>query len=150
MEQYKRLKQKDMDNAEIMQRLKAIAEKQPKELTAEERAFVEEQAAFLGLGIANRQCKNCYRDAAIVVYNTLKERAEEAEKAATPTTLEEKPREYELKKGVDVVFQGIRVCEATLTDELAVSLLESGFAPYYFADEEKAAAVAGGQYEYFR
>lgn len=42
-------------------------------------------------------------------------------------------RQYVLKKGVDVLFNGLRINDATLTDELAAQIIEQGFATYWFA-----------------
>jgi hypothetical protein len=41
-------------------------------------------------------------------------------------------RAYVLRKGVDVIFGGIRINEATITDDLARKVLARGFERKYF------------------
>ena len=48
----------------------------------------------------------------------------------TSATPEQK---FELKKGVDVIFAGMRINDATLTDDLARKIIKLGFNKRYFA-----------------
>ena len=51
---------------------------------------------------------------------------------------EEQPeaRKYALVPGTDVLFRGLRINEATLTDEIAKTILSQGFPLYLFARYE--------------
>lgn len=74
------------------------------------------------MGIAlNTKCPNCYVDAASIIYSRLPKIEDEAHHDG-----------YELNDGVDVTFGGIRVCAATLTDEMAQTILAAGFPKYLF------------------
>ena len=46
--------------------------------------------------------------------------------------IENDPRRYILRPNLDVIFDGIRVNAATLTDELAEHLIERGFERRFF------------------
>ncbi len=71
----------------------------------------------------NTNCRNCYIDACISIYNLLKN-----DKKVTTAT----EQKFILKKGVDVLFCGIRINDATLTDDLARKIIKLGFNKEYF------------------
>lgn len=73
----------------------------------------------------NTNCRNCYIDACVSIYNLLKN-----DMKVTSATPEQK---FELKKGVDVIFAGMRINDATLTDDLARKIIKLGFNKRYFA-----------------
>lgn len=90
-------------------------------LTAKEREFIVEHAVKNDLQI-NTLCKECYKDAAIVLYGIYK-----------PKDADEKDgRLWVLRKGLDVIFNGKRINEATLTDTLAYKIVEQGFPTRFF------------------
>lgn len=72
----------------------------------------------------NTNCRNCYVDACVSIYNLLKNY-----KNVTATATEQK---FEFKKGVDVIFAGMRINDATLTDDLARKIIKLGFNKEYF------------------
>lgn len=109
---------------EILERVERMA-KDPKEITAEDRAFLREVAPQLGVEIKNTRCKDCYADAAILCVLKCREQLQPEE--------DEDGRQYVLKKGVDLYFGTIRVNEVTLTDELAERIISQGFEKKYFA-----------------
>ena len=113
-----------MENVqEILERVERIA-KDPKTITAEDRAFLREVAPQLGVTIKNTRCKDCYTDAAILCVLKCREQLQPEK--------DEDGRRYVLKKGVDVYFGTIRVNEVTLTDELAERIIAKGFERKYF------------------
>lgn len=115
-----------MENVqEILKRVERIA-KDPKTMTAEDRAFLREVAPELGVTIKNTRCKDCYTDAAILC-------AIGCKKMLAPENPQDDPRRYILKSGVDLYFGSIRVNEITLTDELAERIIAKGFERKYFA-----------------
>lgn len=111
----------NMENVqEILERVERMA-KDPKTITAEDRAFLREVGPQLGVEIKNKRCKDCYTDAAILCALKCRELLTE------PKEKETDGRRYVLKKGVDVYFGTIRVNEVTLTDELAERIIARGF-----------------------
>lgn len=131
---------------EVLERLKKIAEMLPEEIGAEEKQFVQDQAAGAGVKInVRRNCKNCYIDAAVQIYDKLKRRAEgeeaqaeseaptESEKQAeseTPTE-SEKPKPLRLRAGVDVFYLGMRINAATSQEDLQ-KIKAQGFPAHFF------------------
>lgn len=95
--------------------------------TKTEKLVLETEAQERGIAL-NRQCPNCYVDAAAQIYASLPE----------PATESASERKWVLRKGVDVLFGGIRVNEATLTDELAERIVARGFCKMFFATYPKA------------
>lgn len=89
--------------------------------TAEEKRVIAAECEARGIGL-NAKCANCYIDAAAIIYNQLPE-----------PDPEENGREWVLRDGVDVTFGGIRVCAATITDELADGIVALGFELSFFA-----------------
>lgn len=88
--------------------------------TADERKTIREVCKEMDIKL-NTKCPNCYIDAASIIYSRI----------PAPEASEEHGA-YELKDGTDVTFGGIRVCAATLTDELAQNILAAGFPKYLF------------------
>lgn len=112
---------------EVIEELRRIGGLNPADLTTDDKRFIKEQAAAVGLQFSPRSaCKSCYVDAAIVIYNKLKQ----AQPA--PETTNEKPRLWVLKDGVDVTWRGIRINAATITDEKAEQYIRSGFPRKFF------------------
>lgn len=115
-----------MINETTKKRLREIAEKLTSEVTQDDKDFVLETAAELGIQISVRgNCKMCYVDGAILCYKKIVEN-EAAENAVTDT------RKYILKPNTDVWFGSIRVNEATLTDEMAEKIIAKGLQKKYF------------------
>lgn len=106
-------------------RIKAIAGKMPDDLTKAEKTFVKKMAAGNGVSIKNRNCKNCYIDAAVQIYAKMRRAASEVET----------PSQFILRDGVDVIFQGVRVNAGTITDDIAKDLISRGFNKDFFVCE---------------
>lgn len=103
----------------LHEKMKALAEKG--KLTAKEREFVVKYAVENGIQL-NTLCKDCYRDAAIQLYSIYKPKEEAKENGSA----------YQLRDGLDVLFNGLRINEATLTDKLAKRILKQGFPERFF------------------
>lgn len=116
-----------MESTELHDFLRKVANKLPSELTANDKQMLTELAAKYGVSLHPRgNCKMCYIDAAVILYNKLTEKHQKQ-------TLKNDPRRFVLKAGVDVYFGGLRVNDATLTDALAEKILKRGFDKRYFA-----------------
>lgn len=114
-----------MQKEEITERLREICNKAVKELTSEDIEFVTTLAGFHNVDIKRRGCKSCIVDAAVAVYKILTNGEDEEPK--------DDARKYVLRDGVDVLFNGIRINAATLTDKMAAALIEEGFDTSLFA-----------------
>lgn len=88
---------------------------------ADEKKTIAEECEARGIKL-NQKCANCYIDAAAIIYTQLPEQEKE-----------EDGRKWVLRPGVDVTFGGVRVCEATITDELAEKIVARGFSKMFFA-----------------
>lgn len=119
-----------MESKDIKAYLRKVANKLPSEITTDDKEAVRDLCATYGVDLsARRNCKQCYIDAAVVIFNMIEE-SEQAKAIATDK------RRYILKPNVDVYFGGIRVNAATLTDEMAASLLKRGFDKRFFCKYE--------------
>lgn len=96
----------------------SVAEGEP--LTAEQKADIEAEAENRGVHI-NKRCSSCYRDA--LIQFIIQDRKAEQETEERKSNM----RYWVLRKGLDVIFRGVRVNEATLTDALALRLHRAGF-----------------------
>lgn len=106
---------------ETRNRLRAIAERGAQ--TQEDKQFIKETAAALGVEFTPRpRCKNCYADTALILWRKLAENEQQDD-----------GREWVLRPRVDILFSGVRVNEATLTDERAAHLVALGLPLSFFA-----------------
>lgn len=112
-----------MEEKDILIFCKRVVNK--KALTRKEREYIIELCKKYNISL-NNNCRNCYIDACVSIYNLLKN----DKNITTDTATEQK---YILKKGVDVLFGGIRINNATLTDNLARKIIKLGFNTKYFA-----------------
>lgn len=107
----------------IISRLKEIAAKTASQVTKADKEFIREYAGLYGVELPKEKpnCKSCYVDAAVQIYKAIKD-------------AEPKPtnRKYVLRDGVDVIWRGIRINEASVTDELAADWIANGFPSVYF------------------
>jgi hypothetical protein len=94
----------------IIKQLKEIAGKTANQVTKADKDFIREYASQYGVELPKDKpnCKSCYVDAAVQIYKAIKD--------AEPKPTE---RKYILRDGVDVIWRGIRINEASVTDELA-------------------------------
>lgn len=109
-----------MEKQELLEQLKAIVQGGSSALNSEKKQLIISTAEELGVKIAKTNCKDCLIDAAVQCYDKLKE--SEPEDNA----------EYILHDGVDLLFGGVRINAATLTDELARDIVARGFALKWF------------------
>lgn len=115
-----------MNYNEIKSKLREIVDTPASALTPEQKAAVREYAKTFGVEFKPKpRCASCYHDAAMEIWERVKE---EESKENVP----EDTRKYILKPGVDLFFGSIRVNEVTLTDELAEQILARGFNRKYF------------------
>lgn len=109
------------------ERIREIAGKDPRALTDDDKSFIRDLSAEMGMEFAaKKRCSNCYIDQAIIIWREMAKLPEEQPEA----------RKYALVPGTDVLFRGLRINEATLTDELAKTILSKGFPLYLFARYE--------------
>lgn len=107
----------------IISRLKEIAGKTANQITKADKEFIRQYADRYGVGLPKDKpnCKSCYVDAAVQIYKAIKD--------AEPKPTD---RKYVLRDGVDVIWRGIRINEASVTDELAEKWIANGFPKVYF------------------
>ena len=104
-----------MENLEIYEKMKALAESAT--MSDEDKALIVDTCKELGIEFRpSSRCKNCYRDAATQCAIALKKAAGMEEVSAEG---------LRLKKGVDILVNGSRLNEATLTPEWLDWLLSS-------------------------
>lgn len=120
-----------MSNQELQELCKRVVNRGRS--SAEEKAVIAEECKARGIEL-NTRCPNCYIDAAALIFSQLnvsevREHAPEVKEQAP----EEDGRKYVLRSGVNVLCNGVHVCEATITDELAEKLVAVGFPLIYFA-----------------
>lgn len=107
----------------IIKQLKEIAAKSANQVTKADKEFIRQYASQYGVELPKEKpnCKSCYVDAAVLIYKAIKN--------AEPKPTE---RKYVLRDGVDVIWRGIRINEASVTDELAEKWIANGFPSVYF------------------
>lgn len=104
--------------------LKRIAALSTASVGETEKAFIKALAEEWGVDIGvKKNCKSCYIDAAIMIYKKIKDSEEPQQDNGAI---------WKLKKGIDVIWNGIRINAATITDEKAVKYIKCGFPIFYF------------------
>lgn len=78
-------------------------------------------------------CNDCYRDQAVVLWRFLAEQ----------DAMQDKTRKYVLRAGIDVIWLGIRINAATLTDEKAAEYIKRGFPKHFFCK------INGKKFDYY-
>lgn len=112
----------------VLDRLKDIASKRPKDITDNDKVFVSRLAEGLGITLRLKtRCANCYIDGALQLYAHLNKAQKKTDNGHA----------YQLHEGVDVFFGSIRVNNSTLTDELAEQIVKKGFSTDYFCKMPK-------------
>lgn len=110
----------------MKQELREIVNTPARKVTNEQRERVREIATELGVAIPEKtRCNSCWIDTALMCYNELEYRT-------ATTGASNDRRKYILKPNVDLLFGGIRINAATLTDELAEHIIKRGFETKYF------------------
>lgn len=93
-----------------------------KRFSTTEKEFLKAEAEKVGIKFEDRKnCSNCFQDLALEIY------AKQNKKADTQSEAE-----YILKQGTDIRFinTGIRVNEATFTNEIGAMLVRKGLTKY--------------------
>lgn len=111
---------------QIKLQLRQIVNTSARNLSKEQKDFIRETALELRVELpAKNRCNSCWIDTALACYNKIEE-----SEAHVETNNE---RAFVLKPNVDVIFGGIRINAATLTDDLARRILARGFERKFFA-----------------
>lgn len=119
-------------------KLREIAAKSAKQVTNEDKEFIRNLAPRYGVELPKEKpnCKSCYVDAAIAIYKAIKD-TQKAEQANNPQQEEKQAKSQEnglkLKAGVDVIWRGVRINEASATSENLRAWVNNGF-PIRFCD----------------
>lgn len=114
---------KSMEKEEIILRVRDIVNKPASELTGEDKLFLQSAAEQVGVEVTSRTgCKKCWHELAMQVAIKLKKHDQS----------EQEERAFVLKDGVDLLFGGVRINAATITDDLARHIIARGFSTKYF------------------
>ena len=122
---------------QTINKLREIAGKSAKQVTNEDKYFIRDLAPRYGVELPKEKpnCKSCYVDAAVAIYKAIKD-AQNAEQVNNTQETKEPAKSQEnglkLKAGVDVIWRGVRINEASVTDELAARWIANGFPKMYF------------------
>lgn len=109
-----------MSEQELRELCERVAKR--RKTSSEEKTVIAAECRERGIEL-NTKCPNCYVDAAVLIYSQLPKREQP----------EETGRKWILRPGIDVTFGGIRICAATITDELAEDIVARGFSKMLFA-----------------
>lgn len=111
------------DMEQTISRIREIAAKSASQVTNDDKNFIRNLAPRYGVQLPKEKpnCKSCYVDAAVQIYKAIKD--------AEPKPAD---RKYVLRDGVDVIWKGIRINAASVTDELAEEWISNGFPKVYF------------------
>lgn len=100
-------------------------------LTKDDKIFIKTSALELGRPAPVGSCKSCYIDSAILLVQEIERQEEqeptevEAEEVETPTEPGNEERKILIKKGVDIIVNGVRVNRYTVkTDAHAKALMK--------------------------
>lgn len=123
---------------QTINKLREIAAKSAKQVTNEDKGFIREIAPRYGVELPKEKpnCKSCYVDAAVIIYRTIKaaqnyEQVNNTQETKEPSKSQENG--LKLKAGVDVIWRGMRINEASATAENLRAWVDNGF-PIRFCD----------------
>ena len=112
-----------MEKEEIILRVRDIVNKPASELTGEDKLFLQSAAEQVGVELTGRTgCKRCWHELAMQIAIELKKHDQSGQDG----------RAFVLKDGVDLLFGGVRINAATITDDLARHIIARGFPTKYF------------------
>lgn len=123
---------------QTINKLREIAGKSAKQVTNEDKDFIRDLAPRYGVELPKEKpnCKSCYVDAAVAIYKAIKD-AQNAEQVNNPKETKQPAKSKEnglkLKAGVDVIWRGVRINEASATAENLRAWVNNGF-PISFCD----------------
>ena len=130
--------QKNFEIMEHINKLREIAAKSANQVTNEDKEFIRDIAPRYGVELPKEKpnCKSCYVDAAVAIYKAIKD-AQNAEQVNTPQetkgTAKSQENGLKLKDGVDVIWRGVRINEASATEDNLREWVNNGF-PIRFCD----------------
>lgn len=114
-------------------RLLEIINNGANKLTKDDKIFIKTTALELGLNTPAGTCKSCYIDNAVLLVQEIERKEEELENAQpgedvrveAPTEPGAEERKIYIKKGVDIIVNGVRVNRYTVkTDAHAKALMK--------------------------
>lgn len=123
---------------QTISKLRDIAAKSAKQVTNDDKEFIRDLAPRYGVELPKEKpnCKSCYVDAAVSIYKAIKH-AQNAEQVNNSQEQKEPAKSQEnvlkLKAGVDVIWRGVRINEASATEENLRAWVNNGF-PIRFCD----------------
>lgn len=123
---------------QTINKLREIASKSAKQVTNDDKDFIRDLAPRYGVALPKEKpnCKSCYVDAAVAIYKAIKD-SQKAEKVNNPQETKQPSKSQEnglkLKAGVDVIWRGVRINEASATAENLRAWVDNGF-PIRFCD----------------
>lgn len=114
-----------------IKRVREIAAKTAKQVTAEDKAFVRSHAEKYNVTLPKDKpnCKSCYVDAAVAIYRAIKNsRAPKVEQVVEKEQESgAQKKQLKLMDSVDVMWRGIRVNAASATPERLAEWVAQGF-----------------------
>ena len=104
---------------EKIERLRSIVESN--QVTADDKKFIEDESKELNLEFnpKSTKCKDCYIDQAVIIYHEL-------------TKGIKSECHSRLRDDIDVIINGVRINNATLTDELVERYRGKGLPEHWF------------------
>lgn len=123
---------------QTINKLREIAAKSAKQVTNEDKDFIRNLAPRYGVELPKEKpnCKSCYVDAAVAIYKAIRD-TQNAEQVNNPQETKEPVKSQEnglkLKAGMDVIWRGVRINEASATAENLRKWVNNGF-PIRFCD----------------
>lgn len=120
---------------QIIDKLREIASKSYKQVTDDDKTFIRDLAPRYSVELPKDKpnCKSCYVDAAVMIYKSIKETEKVEQEKSQRAEEESQPNALRLKNGVDVMWRGIRINEASATPSKLKEWVSKGF-PIRFCD----------------
>ena len=114
-----------------VERLREIAAKTARQVTAEDKLFVRNLSVKYGVDLPKDKpnCKSCYVDAAVAIYRAIKNsQAQKVEQTVEKKQASSAPKKpLKLMDNVDVIWRGIRINAASATPEKLAEWVSNGF-----------------------
>jgi hypothetical protein len=123
---------------QTINKLREIAGKSAKQVTNDDKDFIRDLAPRYGVELPKEKpnCKSCYVDAAVAIYKAIKDEKNTEQVNNTQETKQHaksKENGLKLKAGVNVIWRGVRINEASATPENLHVWVNNGF-PIRFCD----------------
>lgn len=123
---------------QTINKLREIAGKSAKQVTNDDKDFIRDLAPRYDVELPKEKpnCKSCYVDAAVAIYKAIKDAQNTEQENNTQETKQPAKSQgngLKLKAGVDVIWRGVRINEASATEENLRAWVNNGF-PIRFCD----------------